>query len=589
MFLSGSLGVSSAGVYARAPEKQKPLARSLKADTAHSTSTNVLTQSQYNYMMTGILPADPRYTDYSNLTLFYRDCYLLDSTAGSAVDIQSSFPFSDWELRGLESKELIPYNETLERLNIRQMLPQISTAYLTDGFFCGSMIYDPRVKGFIDTLIHDALQCTVVNSPFFNVDPSVTVNVNSSVQPFLSSQSPYAKKYIKSMPAEFLGLLKKGAFVLDPVTTLFVGRKGLTDRPFTSYLHRVLPMYLIEKTMFRGTLVEATKRQRATSHLTAGDDSWTPTSEELNALVQMFQASEADPLGGWVATRNAVQVTDIRSAGDIWKWTDMADVLVAYKMRALGISEAFLSGDASYAAAESAYSTFLESMAAYRSHLTSQIFYRRIFPLVAVVNGLYRDASRAKHTSNPLDFLFNANNSANLKIPQVHWHKGLEAKTEDSMFDLLEKASEKGVPIPLKMWMAAANIDPDNLTRDLATDKDFTERLNKLKGEVETQTPEGAEDFDEQLEAQLHRITSASLNSGYRINKPLAEREFHSHEMTARTRTGKLKVVYGQRAKITDLNAKIVKIAARAQKDPEYRRQLAKRNMEKLGRSTLSL
>jgi hypothetical protein len=267
----------------------------------------------------------------------------------------------------------------------------------------------------------------------------------------------------------------------------------------------------------------------------------------------------------------------------------MADTLVAYKMRALGISEAFLSGDASYAAAESAYSTFLESMAAYRSHLTSQIFYRRIFPLVAVVNGLYRDASRAKHTSNPLDFLFNANNSANLKIPQVHWHKGLEAKTEDSMFDLLEKASDKGVPIPLKMWMAAANIDPDNLTRDLATDKDFTERLNKLKGEVETQTPEGAEDFDEQLEAQLHRITSASLNSGYKISKPLADREFHSHEMTARTRTGKLKVVYGQKAKLTDLNAKIVKIAARAQKDPEYRRQLAKRNMEKLGRSTLPL
>lgn len=316
----------------------------LKASGSNSTIINQ--QSHYNYMMTGILPADPRNVDTSMLGWFYRDCYLLDSTSGSAVDIMSVFPFSDWELRGLEERELSPFHDTCERLNLRQMMPEISTSYLTDGFFAGSLIYDPKTKGFIDTLIHDALQCTVNHSPFYNVDPSVTVNVGAAVTQFMASQSPYARKYVNSLPKPFLETLNSGSFVLDPVTTVFIARRGLSDRAYTSYLHRVLPMYLIEKTMFRGTLVEATKRQRAMSHITAGDETWTPTTEELLAYAQLFQDAEADPLGGWVSTRNAVQVSDIRAAGDFFKWTDMADVLVAYKMRALGISEAFLSGDA---------------------------------------------------------------------------------------------------------------------------------------------------------------------------------------------------------------------------------------------------
>ena len=590
---------SGAGM-ARHAAKQSPhqvkadLSLGMPSQGSASTSVNTLFQSQYQYMLTGILPADPINNDSSNLALFYRDCYLLDSTAGSAVDIQSVFPFSDWELRGLEDKELQPFNDTVEQLNIREMMAQISTSYLVDGFFCGSLIYDPVQKMFKDTLIHDALQCQIVPSPFFNMDPAVTVNVNNAVSQFLASQSGYAKQYLKSLPREFTKILNEGAFTLDPITTLFVARRGLTDRAYTSYLHRVLPMYLIEKTMFRGTLVEATKRQRATSHIMAGDDLWTPTGEELNAYIQAFQAAEMDPLGGWIATRNAVSVTDIRTAGDMWKWTDMADTLVAYKMRALGISEALLSGDASYAAAESAYSTFLETMNAYRSHLTASVFYKRIFPAVAVTRGLFKDARKAKRTENPLDFLFNANNRGNLKIPTVKWHKSLEAKEEDNMMDMLEKASDKGVPIPLKMWMAAANLDKDTLVRDLKEDKKFTAMLNALKGETENQDADGDgipdsedPDFDSEVDSHLLRLTSTSVKSGLLNKSPLSRRVFNGHDLVAFTKTGQRKHILNQEAKKVDLNARIARIATRAQKDPQYRAALRAANFAKLGRITL--
>jgi hypothetical protein len=78
-----------------------------------SLSVNGFWQSNYQYYMTGIIPADPHLIDTSTLALFYRDMYLFDNVAGSAVDIQSHFPFSDWELRGLDDHELEPYNIAL--------------------------------------------------------------------------------------------------------------------------------------------------------------------------------------------------------------------------------------------------------------------------------------------------------------------------------------------------------------------------------------------------------------------------------------------------------------------------------------------
>jgi hypothetical protein len=581
-----------------------------------SMSINGFWQSNYQYYMTGLIPGDPHLIDTSTLALFYRDIYLYDNTAGSAVDIQAHFPFSTWELRGLEEKELQPFNDTLERLNLQQMMPFISTAHLTDGFFAGSLVFDSKSKQFIDTLIHDALSCSVMPSPFFNIDPEINVRVGQATQQFMSNSSDYVRRYLAQMPTQFVDMLKSGAFTLDPVTTLFVPRRTTTDRAYTSFLHRILPMYLIEKTLFRGTLVEAQRRQRAMTHLTAGDDLWTPTGEELNTLVREFQSAEFDPLGGWVSTRNSVQAQDIRPGGDFWKWTDMADILVAYKLRALGISESFLSGDASYAAAESAYSTFLESMNSFRTDMTDRVFYSKIFPLVAVSNDLYKDPRNKAKAGRIVDFLFNRTNRNNLKMPQLHWHKELEAKGEENMAELLDHASDKGVPIPLKMWMAAAKIDPDALLRDLDEDQELRKKLAKYTGkdtthEGEDDAPDEFEDGDEGI-GRGHRggedaeevgseyaalrkradtqFTTEPLEYRRGYRKPLLARDFgDSGDTWTLTKTGKVKHIpsIAQATARNRANQRIMQISSKADKDPNYREELKKRNQEKLGRTTL--
>lgn len=619
--LTGRPDSAPVGAYHARPQKQE-LNASLGAGIGGggfkgSLAVNGFWQSNYQYYMTGLIPADPNLIDTSTLALFYRDIYLFDNTAGSAVDIQSHFPFSDWELRGLDAKDLKPFEDALAQLNLQTMMPLISTAHLVDGFFCGSLVFDAQKKRFIDTLIHDALACSVIPAPFFNIDPTINVRVSQATQQFLHDTSVYARQYLRQMPRQFLEMLRAGAFTLDELTTLFIPRRSTTDRAYTSYLHRVLPMYLIEKVLFRGTLVEAQRRQRAMTHLTAGDDRWTPNTEELNQLVRAFMTAEEDPMGGWVSTRNAVQAVDIRPGGDFWKWTDMADVLVPYKLRALGISEAFLSGDTSYASAESAYSTFLETQNSYRTDLTARIFYSKLFPLIAVVNGLYKDPSKGTARSNELmTFLFDKSNRANLKMPELHWHKELEAKGEDDMLELLEMASSKGVPIPLKMWMAAAKIAPESLLRDLEEDNELRQKLAKYTGKDTTH--EGEDEYSDMDDHQFGKrdsgergdfdsgdeyenlksrtgaanvLTTQTLGSMIRSQrKPLLARDFgDSGDTWKLTKTGKIKHIpsAAQPEVRARANDQIIKIARTANRDPNYRENLKRRNIEKLGRATL--
>lgn len=599
---------------------------SIGANGTFSTS-NVSSQffsaSQYNYFMSGLLPATPDLPDSTALQYFYRDIYMHDNIAGSAVDIQSTFPFSDWELMGLEDNEKEVYDSALARLNLQELLPQLSTAYLVDGFYCGSLIYDAAAKNFMDILTHDALQCGVSPSPLNNVDPTVRVSVSGPTLRFLDSATDYAKAYIKTMPRAFVSLLKEGSFILDQMTTLWLGRRGLTDRAYQSYLHRVLPMYLIEKTMYRGTLVEAQRRQRAMSHITAGDDIWTPTGQELQALVQQFMDAEKDPLGGWISTRGSIQVNDLRPGGDFWKWTDMADSMVPAKLRALCMSEAFLSQDSTYSSNESAYSVFLETTNGYRTHLTNSIFYKKLFPLIAISNGFFVDPKKRKKTDSLVDFMFNASNRQNLKIPVLHWHKDLTARSEDNMMDMLEKLETHGVPVPLKMWLAAAGVDKDTLIKDTRENEEIKKEISKfMKLPDNVANGEGQGDGDSEFDtsddssagsgssgdsveptqgqksdaAKLASAlsewntnpTTASVKSGMaNWTKGILNREF-SHEEFTTTVTGKKKaVIHNPRGKATDTNWRIAQIAAKVEADPHYRRRLAEANKKKLGSSIL--
>lgn len=539
----------------------------------------------YNKMFTGIAPEAEE-----SLIPYYRDIYYHDSVGGATVDIMSGFPFSDYSLVGLEAEHIAPYEETLSRLDLRTFMGSLVSTYLVDGAYIGSLVVDPERKVFQDILNHDRINCSVTLKPFVALDPIITANASGQLSQFLNTNSEYLDTVLSSYPRAFVEAFRQGAVVLDPVTTIYVGRAGQADLSTTSFLKRLLPFYFLEKVLYRGTLVEATKRQRSTTHVMAGTDNWEPSIPEMQGILSLFQSTEMDPLGSWIVTRNGVQVQDIRTAGDFWKVTDLIDQLVPHKLRALGMSEAFLAGDTSLSASEVAYSVFLENMAAFRSFLDHKIFRNKVFPLIAVLNGLYRDPSLAEQGSSTKALMRNLGNPKNLLIPELHWHKRLD-NHDPTMMDTLEKLGEKGIPVPLKLWATAAGYNIDMLLGDLGRDQEIRDKIFDITGKRPDDSvnqggdEEGGSDEFASVKA-ARSMPFRRVNDGLGDGRVgLANRTFATAGTVLKSsKSGKvMHSIVNERGAVQKQNALIAQAAANLS-DPEYRNTVRKRVIARFGR-----
>lgn len=541
-------------------------------NTSMSTGAGA-TGKQMDLMLTGMLPSD----NEAILRKMYMDMYYYDSVAGSAADLMSVMPFSDFSLVGLDQKLLDNYNSSIERLCLRTMLPEISLDYLVNGLYCSTLIFDNKTKSFTDSLPFHPGQIEVKPTPLYSRDPMIMVRPDLDMKQFFASTDDYAQKLKAQMPKKLVEALNSSQFSPDPMTTIYMPRRTFPHQYHgISYFKRLLPIYLLEKLMYRGTLVEASKRMRSILHVAAGiDGEWEPTSEEMNAITQMFQTADMDPLGAIVTTRNGVSPQEIRQGGDFWKYTDIIGDTTPIKLRSLGISEAFLSSDVNFSTSEVALSTFLESQRTYRDMATQKLFYQKLFPAVAVANGLFKDGV----TRKSFDLGFAANDNTFLKIPEVRWHKSLQSTNDRDTFEMLEKLTEHGVPIPLRMWCAAGGIEVESLIRELQQDGEDRQRLEKMakqagaagvdfggKDSEDYDGDSGLKDSEGGEEAGFRsRVTGSGIK---RI--PLLARQFGDlSEAFTFSRTGKKKHVFRPVEANRRANEQIAKATANMS-DPSY-------------------
>lgn len=533
----------------------------------NSVSMSTIGGSQRNNMdliLMGLLDDSQE----SLLHKYYRDIYYYDSVAGSAVDLQSSLPFSDFDLVGVESDHLKIYNAAISRLNFKTMNRFISSNYLVYGAFVGTNVYNKQYKMFTDLLPYDIEDCDFQYNPFASMDPMITVTPSEELRQFLNSEETVIKDLRKQIPSTLISAMSQGDFILDPLTTLFLARKGMESTKPISYYKRLLPIYLLEKTLLRGTLVEAGKRQRSLLHVQAGDEQWEPTAEELQSLVALFQQADLDPLGPIIATRNGITAAESRQGGDFWKYTDIIDITNGLKLRALGISDTFLSGETSFATAEVALSVFIENLKAYREYYTQVVFYNKLFPIIAAVNGF-----TSKNGDNNLaalkskDIGVAVKDTTNYAIPQVRWHKSLEPNNDRDTFEMLENLSQLGFPVTLRMLAASAGLRVENILNELDEDVKLREKFKKYNELVAQTQAGGGQEGDFEGSGYNGRLSSLTAYSRLRLRNPYTRNFEGANEVSGRTKTGKRKYIYNQRRAIQKENEIIAK-AAKSVKDP---------------------
>lgn len=471
------------------------------------------------------------------LTRLYRDIYYFDSVAGAAVDLYSGLPFSNWTLGGMEDHKLAKFQETLERLNIQNLMPALVTDYLVIGAFLSILLYNSQTKLFTDTICLQPEHCQFTRLPFFGQDPLIEYTVPDSLRRFTNLKSARAQSSLDRMGENLKNKFKKGKFELSPLTTLFIPRQSMSHRIGSSWLKRILPIYLVEKNLWKGTMIEATRRIRSILHVQIGDTDWEPTEEQINAIGSLFTQADADPIGSVVATRAGVNSQDVRSGGDFWSIFNIWGDTVPAKLRAVGLSEAFLSGDVSLANMETSVSVFTDGLRSFRSNITNQVFYSKIFPIISLANGyLKKDQKMPREFqkidgSIPVEDLLRAAQDTNsLELPELHWTKTLEPKGDQAYMEMLEKMEEKGVPVGIRAWAAAGGIDLDDAIREADTDlkmrTDLAQMLQKRSKVLEKfgqpkEGPGGADDQDFQGEFSdgmegVKRRRNAAQNGGFR-------------------------------------------------------------------------
>ena len=116
----------------------------------------------YDTMLSGLV-GDNEKANYR----FYRDIYAYDTTAGSAVDLMATMPFSPFQLDGCTKPGRVAvYQAAIEALNFKTLLPEISVDRMVLGACTMTPIYRASEKRFVDMISWQAENVTVTPTPF---------------------------------------------------------------------------------------------------------------------------------------------------------------------------------------------------------------------------------------------------------------------------------------------------------------------------------------------------------------------------------------------------------------------------------------
>jgi hypothetical protein len=416
--------------------------------------------------------------DQTGLNQMWRLIYLRDAIVGPAVDLYSNLPYSECRLTGIDDPAIMQvYQDTMERLDIVTMMPELIREFLMIGRFCSSLIFDRRAGTFTDWTVHDPDFLRIEPIPVRGYDPKIDLVASPALKNFLHSMDPRDMAVRDNLPPEFLDEFEKtGTYKLNPMNTLFVPRRANPyDYVGTSFLTRIVSFWALEKSLIESTVTNARRRTRSILHITAGlDNLWEPTEEELEAISGLFIQADEDPVGAVVTTRTGVETNEVKAGADFWKLSDEWAFLTEGKMRALGISDAFLSGDATYNNMETALSVFMESLRTLRSYMDRRVFYEKIFATIARVHGFVKPGT-ASYGKGPRRGTQNFKTAItipreHLLMPKIVWDKKLQPEGDMNFLEMLQTADEAGVPVTLKQWASGAGLNLDELMNELNED-----------------------------------------------------------------------------------------------------------------------
>lgn len=528
--------------------------------------------------------------DAAGLDLLFRRIYLRDPTIGPGVDLIRALPWSDYTLEGIDDPAVRKvYEDCVEAIAPLMLLPDLTGEFLIVGKNVSSLIFDERRGIFSGVVPHDPDFLRIKPMPVYGYDPLCDFKISPRFKQFLNSDDPREMDARKALPPAFLEAARsqQGFLPLDPVSTVYLARKTAPyDSIGTSLLTRTLYFWAIEKALLNATMSSTRRRARSLTHIKAGiDNVWEPTSEEIDAIAGIVLQANEDPVGGVVATRTGVDISEPLGGGaDFYKWSDELELFAKYKMQCIGISDALLSGDATYNNAEQARSVFVEQLATLRMRIVNKFFMDKMFPTIARIHGFVKrskaelnhrirtttaESAYAKYmldvdrhlpiwakadgaTAEKLTQRKTRQISQNeLLLPTFNWSKQLKPNQDEKALEILEKLKQNDYPTTLSQWAMAAGYNPETISEEVNKDETLKRTIADIQsqgaggGAAQENAPE-----DAQVEKSLDELMSPG-GGGESAGEPAAAPEAGENQPSGEGKKAVQQSAY-QRAKRMD-------------------------------------
>lgn len=445
----------------------------------------------------------------TNLHMMFRKIYLRDAISGTVVDIFSTLPWGkNWELMGIDDPKILQmYSDMVEALDIWGQLPMICRELQIIGRSIGSMSFNERA-GYWDGLVAiDPDQAMIEPVPLSGHKPLIDVLSSPAWRNFGTSTDPRIVELKSKINPSTIELIqnRSGYIPLDPFNTLWLARRvNQYDHIGTSIFTRILPAWAYETALWNASLIGVRRRNRSLLLVTAGiDDVWLPTDDEISSLTNLFMQADEDPTGGVVGIRNGIEVSEVRDPTSIWGISQEFDFLSTLKMRALGVSEAYLSGETNVSNMEAARTSLGKQILAFKEQILSDIFYKQLFPNFARIHNFQKitqaELNHGIRTSGYSKAYISAKAAMDipqraLLIPEILTEDTLRPEGDPAYLDMLNQLKEFGLPMPLRIIASAAGYDLDKAMSMMQEDAILRKRLIQL-GLGESDGGGGSEDL----------------------------------------------------------------------------------------------
>lgn len=417
-----------------------------------------------------------------------RKIYAEDSVAGPAIELYKDLPWSEFALTGVQDPEILRfYSTALNAINTVSLLPQITQEFLVMGKVIGTMIMDDRKGYFTSVQLQNPDFIRVTPAYVSGFAPKLDLMASPNMLALLQSSDP-RDKAVQQQLGPFADLIRKNQDIpLHPANSFYLPRQlAPYDSIGASVYTRIYHLVAYEKALINATLTTAHRRLSRIRHLVAGEDNWDPTEDELNGFAELFMDAEKDPVGALIATRTGVTVNEVggNTLSDIKTMSDEGDYLSKAKMNALGISETFLTGEASYNSMDHVLSIFLDRVRAHRTFITNRFILDQVLkPLAKKHKFIRQSPARLAHRIRVAES--ESDDRIEYILPSIAYEKSLRPTGDKDFLDILEVMESKGMSITLRTWAATGGVDMqtelDQLPDDLNQRKIFAKHNSQVE------------------------------------------------------------------------------------------------------------